>query len=119
MKYTLRIKKNRVFKYIFRKGEYSKGQFVVVHTCKTKYAEDDSEGLNFFGVCVSKKNGNSVGRNKLKRLARETYKIEEDKLTHSNNIVVVFKKDTLAKEVNFEDVRNDIINCFKELNLYE
>ena len=50
MKYTLRIKKNKVFKYIFRKGIYSKGDFVVVHICKTKYTNE--ENANNFLLCV-------------------------------------------------------------------
>ena len=77
MKYTLRIKKNKVFKYIFKKGEYAKGKYVVVHSCKTKMADEVEDSMNFFAVCVSKKNGNSVQRNRLKRIAREVYKQEE------------------------------------------
>ena len=118
MKYTLKIKKNRVFKYIFRKGEYSKGKYLVVHSCKTKLA-DEPDAKNFFAVCVSKKNGNSVDRNKLKRLAREVYKEEEISLKRGLNVVVMYKKDTSAKEVNYHLVKEDIKNCFKDLDLYE
>lgn len=118
MKYTLRIKKNRVFKYIFRKGDYSKGNYIVVHSCKTKFA-DEPDSKNFFAVCVSKKNGNSVDRNKLKRLAREVYKEEEISLKRGLNIVIMYKKDTSAKEVNYHLVKDDIKNCFKDLDLYE
>lgn len=118
MKYTLRIKKNRVFKYIFRKGDYSKGNYIVVHSCKTKFAEEP-DCKNFFAVCVSKKNGNSVDRNKLKRLAREVYKEEEKSLKRGLNVVIVYKKDTSAKEVNYHLVKDDIKNCFKDLDLYE
>lgn len=120
MKYTLRIKKNRVFKYIFRKGEYFKGKYVVMHCCKTKYASENSEdSKNFFAVCVSKKNGNSVNRNKLKRLAREVYKEEELKLKKNYNIVIMYKKDTLGKDVGYYIIKEDIINCLKGLDLYE
>lgn len=116
MKYTLRIKKNRVFKYIFRKGEYFKGKYIVMHCCKTKYLD---ENRNFFAVCVSKKNGNSVNRNKLKRLAREVYKEEEIKLKKNYNIVIMYKKDTIGKDIGYYLIKNDIINCFEALDLYE
>ncbi len=119
MKYTLRIKEDRAFKYIFRRGNYYKGNYVIVHNCETKNSSQEPEGNNFFAVCVSKKNGNSVQRNRLKRFAREVYKIEEEKLKHGQNIVVMYKKDTIGKEINFFIIRDDIINCFKELNLYE
>lgn len=118
MKYTLRIKKNKVFKYIFKKGEYAKGNYVVVHACKTKMAETTKDSMNFFAVCVSKKNGNSVQRNKLKRYGREVYKEEETKLKKGYNFVVMYKKDTIGKEMNFQIIKEDIINCFKELELY-
>ena len=118
MKYTLRIKKNKVFKYIFKKGEYAKGKYVVVHSCKTKMADEVEDSMNFFAVCVSKKNGNSVQRNKLKRYGREVYKEEETKLKKGYNFVVMYKKDTIGKEMNFQIIKEDIINCFKELELY-
>ena len=119
MKYTLRIKKNKVFRYIFKKGKYLKGKYVVIHSCKTKMSNESGDSLNFFAGCVSKKNGNSVQRNRLKRYAREVYKIEEDKLKKGYNFIVMYKKDTLASEINFQAIKDDIIQCFKELDLYE
>ena len=118
MKYTLRIKQDKAFRYIFRKGNFSKGKYIVVHSCETKNS-DDPESLNFFAVCVSKKNGNSVQRNRLKRLARETYKQEESKLKHGQNIVIMFKKEKIGKEIDFFTIKDDIIKCFEELDLYE
>lgn len=118
MKYTLRIKKNNVFKYVFKKGIYSKGNFVVVHICKTK-CFGQINANNFFAVCVSKKNGNSVKRNRLKRLAREVYKQEEQKIKRGYNIVIIYKKETSVDNVSFFNIRDDIVNCFKDLDLYE
>lgn len=119
MKYTLRIKNNKVFKYIFKKGDYSRGKYVVVHSCKTKFGNELENSMNFFAVCVSKKNGNSVQRNKLKRFAREVYKQEEEKLKKGYNYIIMFKKDTLGKEVDFQMIKEDIMFCFEELDLYE
>ena len=118
MKYTLKIKKNKVFKYIFKKGIYSKGDFVVVHICKKKYFYEEISN-NFFAVCVSKKNGNSVKRNRLKRLAREVYTQEETRLKRGYNIVIIYKKETLADNVSFFDIKEDIKKCFEDLDLYE
>ena len=119
MKYTLKIKDSRVFRYVFRKGSYYKGKYVVVHTCLTKFYEQSENDMNFFAVCVSKKNGNSVERNRVKRLAREIYRNEEKNLKKGHNYIIMYKKDIKGETINFKDIKEDIINCFKELDLYE
>ena len=43
---------------------------------------------------------------------------EETKLKKGYNFVVMYKKDTIGKEMNFQIIKEDIINCFKELELY-
>lgn len=117
MKFTLRIKKNHVFKYVLRKGEYSRGNILVIHSCQTKKGIKDPN--NFFAVCVSKKNGNSVQRNKLKRWAREVYKEEEKNLKKGHNIIIIYKKVITFSQINYSKVQEDIKTCFKELDLYE
>lgn len=115
MKFTLRIKKSKTFKYILKKGKYVKGEFLTIHICKTKY----ENSINFFGVCVSKKNGNSVQRNKLKRWVREVYKSEEQKLKKGYNIVFLYKKTTTISNTNYNLLKNDIEKCFESVDLYE
>lgn len=115
MKFTLRIKKGKTFKYILRKGSYNSGKYLITHVCKTKY----DNNINFFGVCVSKKNGNSVERNKLKRWVREVYKNEENKLKKGYNIVFLYKKTTVIDNLNYNLIKEDIVKSLKELEIYE
>ena len=120
MKFTLRIKKNRVLKYVLKNGEWKKGKYIIVHCCKTKYKIDNIDKCkNFFEVCVSKKNGNSVKRNKLKRWARESYKINEDKLLKGYNIVILYKKNSTTDSLDFKKINDDFVNCTRELGIYE
>ena len=117
MKYTLRIKKNGTFRYILNKGNYKSGNYLSVHITKNnskKYLDK-----NFFGICISKKNGNSVQRNKMKRWVREVYKSEEILLKKGFNIVILYKKSTKIEDLDYSTVYNEIKKCFKELDIYE
>ncbi len=119
MKSTLIIKENKVFRYILKKGRYAKGKYLVVHLSNKKINKEHIDNNNYLGICVSKKNGNSVNRNKLKRWVREIYKNEEDKLKKNYSIVILFKKTCLFKDVDYNKISEDIKKCFKELKIYE
>ena len=75
MKFTLKIKKNGTFRYILNNGKYASGKYLSVHI--TSNNSKKYKDKNFIGICISKKNGNSVQRNKMKRWVREVYKNKE------------------------------------------
>lgn len=119
MKATLKIKKNNVFRYILKKGKFVKGKYVVLHILNKKVIKNQLDNFNYLGICVSKKNGNSVDRNKLKRWAREIYKNQEEKLKKNVSIVILFKKTCSIENVDYSKLLIDIQKCFQELGLYE
>lgn len=121
MKYTFRLKNKKVFKYVLRNGKYNIGKYIVLHITKTKNNTNNicSNNKSFFAVCVSKKNGNSVKRNKLKRWAREAYKIEENNIKIGYNIILLYKKNIKPEDIDFNAVYNDLKNCFIKLDMYE
>ena len=55
------VKKNEDFKRVITKGKYKKGELFNI------YIEDSGENIYHFGISVSKKVGNAVTRNKIKR----------------------------------------------------
>lgn len=114
MKNTLMIKKNKMLKYVLKKGRYYISKYVVVH-----YINNESKEKNYLAICVSKKNGISVHRNKLKRWARECYKNEEKSLKKGKDIIILYRKTTTIENIDFNVIKQDIIKCFKELDLYE
>lgn len=113
MKFTMSIKKNKIFKYVLKKGKYFKAKNIVV------YISNASNNSNYLGICVNKKHGISVHRNKMKRWVREVYKNEEDKLKKGYNIVVLYKKGITIDILDYLKIYDDIKQCFKGLDLYE
>lgn len=113
MKYTINIKKKGTFRYLINKGKYFNSKNLIVYFIENK------KQTNTVGVCVSKKNGKSVHRNKMKRWVREVYKDEEKLLKKGLTIVFMYKKNIKIEDVDYYKIKEDIINAFKKLNLYE
>ncbi len=62
------LKQNRDFQRIYKKGSYKAGRFLVV------YARENRLDYNRIGIATGKRFGNSVQRNRVKRLIRESYR---------------------------------------------
>ena len=109
MKKTVMIKKNYEFKTVLSKGKCYRGKLIDI------FIRKNNKNINQLGIAVSKKAGNSVKRNKIKRLIRENYRINENSLSVGYNIVVLWKKDLFFNNFNFFDVENDFKNIIKKI----
>lgn len=121
MKNTKSLKKAFDFRKTLNYGKFSKGKYVAVYALKRKKTENCEE--NLFGICVSKKHGNSVTRNKLKRWAREAYTSYENSLKKGYLVIVLYKKDIREDydngKISYELISKDIEKCFEEIGLKE
>lgn len=113
MKYTSSIKKKGTFKYLINKGKFAGEKFLVVYLIR------NNKPNNMLGICISKKNGMSVHRNKMKRWVREIYKDEESKMKKGLTFVIMYKKSTTIDKIDYYKVKEDLINAFKKLDVYE
>ncbi len=106
MKY-LRIKKNTDFQKLFNRGKrgFSRSLTII-------YAKSDKLRM---GICVSKKHGKSVVRNRIKRLLRVAFREEELKLKDVS--VVILPK--VENEYSLDTFRKDLRSAFKRENLYK
>ena len=73
MQKQFRLKKRAAFAYVYRKGEKASARDLLLLSAKSK------EGLKI-GLSVSKKVGNAVTRNRVKRLLREAVRPLMDRI---------------------------------------
>lgn len=108
MRYTKSLKGSVNFKRVLRQGSYVSGKRLAIYIKKNNILEDE----NRLGICVSKKHGNSVTRNKLKRWAREAYHSFEKDLLKKYNIVILYRKDIEINKLDFNAVKDEMRDLF-------
>ena len=105
------LKKNYEFKKVLNKGKYYKGEQIEVFYLKA------NKNKNFLGIAISKKVGNSVFRNRIKRLIRENYRLLENKISFGNTFVILWNRNVDKEEANFYTIGNDMKEIFKKINI--
>ncbi|RFU67254.1 ribonuclease P protein component [Peribacillus saganii] len=106
MKKKLRIKKNDEFQLVFQKGKsFANRQFVI-------YILDKPEQDHFrIGLSVSKKIGNAVMRNQIKRYIRQAFLELMDDVKIGRDLIIIARKP--VAEMDFFQVKNSLIHVLK------
>ena len=105
MKYTESLKKNDDFRIVYRTGKSYANRYLVM------YVKKNSSNINRLGISVSKKVGNSVVRNRLTRLVRESYRLLEERIVIGFDIVVVLRKK--AKNIKYSEMESALLNLIR------
>lgn len=106
MKKKFRVKKNEEFQQVFQKGEsFANRQFVI-------YILNKEEQENFrIGLSVSKKIGNAVMRNQIKRYIRQAFlELKEDILNQRDYVIIARKP---AAQMDFNEVKSSLVHVLK------
>lgn len=109
MKLTLPLKKNNEFMRVYNKGKFYAGRIIVIHSIPNKSC------INRLGISVSKKAGNSVKRNRIKRLIRENYRLMENSLKTGFDIVFVYRNIDIIPQ--FKEFKKEMKYVFKKLGI--
>ena len=102
------VKLNREFVYAYKKGKKTVSDCIVFHCYKNK------KGKNCLGITVTKAVGKAHERNRAKRLMKEAYRLNEDKLKKGYDIIIVAR--TRTKDARFCEVENDFLYASKKLS---
>ncbi|WP_071461068.1 ribonuclease P protein component [Bacillus massilinigeriensis] len=106
MRKELRIKKNKEFQEAFKKGNSFANRQFVVYVLKKEGQENYRVGLS-----VSKKIGNAVVRNQVKRYIRQTFLELNDRVYKGNDYVIIARKP--AATMSMHEVKNSLEHVLK------
>lgn len=109
------LKKNGEFQIIYNSGRKSFGYYSLI------FFKRNDDNLKRCGFVVSKKTGNAVCRNRLKRLFREYYRQKEQYIKDGYDIIFVAKKTAgeKYKELKFEDIRKDLDKVLNNAKIFK
>ena len=98
---SVRITNAKEFAHVFKKGRHSQSRFWKIVASNTDYS------FSRLGLAISKKEyKKAVDRNHLKRLARETFRINKDSLAQLDYVVMAKK----TQSINNTEMKNDLLS---------
>ncbi len=97
-----RIRKRRDYLRVYQNGyRVNSKNFIII-------LSENRSGVKRLGLTVSKKAGNSIKRNRIKRLLREFFRLNKNKFPPSQDIVIIAKKD--IPSLKYQDVCRELEN---------
>ncbi|MBN1456493.1 MAG: ribonuclease P protein component [Sedimentisphaerales bacterium] len=113
-----RLKTNEQFKRVLS------GKCCVSNDLFRLYAVSNNVGFARLGVSVGKSSGNAVYRNRLKRLVRETFRVEQHNIPTNYDFLLIFSSKMTKKsgqsppkkveKLSFEQVRSSFLGLVQE-----
>ncbi|NLK20578.1 MAG: ribonuclease P protein component [Epulopiscium sp.] len=111
MKYTESLKKNYEFRIVYNKGTSIANRFLVMYRLK------NGKDINRLGISVSKKVGNSVIRNRITRLIKESYRLQENKIKRGWDIVIIARVP--SKDLDYKEIYKSLTHLLKRSGVYD
>ncbi|MFD2679645.1 ribonuclease P protein component [Bacillus seohaeanensis] len=107
MRKEQRVKKNSEFQEIFKKGTSVANRQFVLYVLKKEETQPFRIGLS-----VSKKIGNAVVRNKVKRYIRQAFLELKEEVKEGHDYLIIARKP--AAEMNFHEVKKSLTHVLKK-----
>ena len=103
------LKNTRQFNFIYKRGKSVVNRYVVMYYVKNRL------GYNQVGFSVSKKVGKAVTRNRVKRLMKESFRLNSENVKVGYDIVFVAR--VRLNNSNFNEIEKAMQKCFKYAKL--
>ena len=70
-----------------------------------------------FGISIPKKIGNAVRRNRVKRVIRESYRLQKSNLKQGYNIVFLLNRKSKEEDIKYIQISEDMKNIFEKIGI--
>ncbi len=100
-----RLRSNIQFRRVYKNGKSYGNRLLVLYIC------ENGLDYNRIGFSVSKKIGNSVKRNSVKRRMREIYRLNCDKL--KNGFDLIFLPKVNVRDASYEKIESAMLHLLK------
>lgn len=107
MKTLKRLKKNKDFQVVFDKGKSFANRQFVIYVLK-----QPGQSYTRLGLSVSKKMGNAVMRNHIKRYVKEIFRELSDKLELGNDYIVISRLP--VRTMSYQEMQGSLIHVLKK-----
>lgn len=109
MKITVSLKENHVFRRLYQKGRTAADSRLAI------YVRQNGRRENRLGLTVSAKLGHAVARNRVRRRLREIYRLHEDQLVRSRDVVIVARRR--AVDSSYAQLERSFLRLAEETGL--
>lgn len=96
------LKKNHQFLSVYRSGKSYANRYMIM------YVKENGTAENRIGISVNKRVGNSVVRHRVKRLLKESYRLQEAMFNSGLDIVIVARPN--AASVGYWDIERALLH---------
>ena len=105
------LKKNYEIRNVMKYGKFYTGRYLDF------FVKKNNKDENYLCVAVTKKTGNSVIRNRIKRKLRENYRLLEENISLGYSIVVLWKKNVESEKATFDNIKKDFLYALNKANI--
>ena len=106
MKKSFRVKRDRELQKVFHKGKSTANRQFVIY----QYNKEDQSHFRV-GISVSKKLGNAVTRNRLKRRIRHILMELDDQLAQDVDFIVIARQPIV--QMSYQEMKSSMMHVLK------